>query len=41
MRMMLRRKDGTTVPVALTIAPLGDGLGRLTGMVTVARVIAS
>jgi len=41
MRMMLRRKDGSTVPVALTVAPLGDGLGRITGMVTVARVIPS
>ena len=40
MRMVMRRKDGTSVPVALTVAPLGDGLGRITGLITVARVLA-
>ncbi len=40
MRMMLRRKDGSEVPVALKVAPLGDGLGRITGTITVARVVA-
>jgi PAS domain S-box-containing protein len=39
MRFVMRRKDGSEVPVVLKVAPLGDGLGRITGTITVARVV--
>jgi PAS domain S-box-containing protein len=41
MRIIMRRKDGSEVPVAITVAPLGDGLGRITGAITVARVVTT
>jgi PAS domain S-box-containing protein len=39
-RLMAQRRDGTTIEVALTIAPLRDAAGALSGAITVARDIS-
>jgi len=38
MDAVLLRKDGSEVRVAISVAPLGDGSGHITGAVTMARV---
>jgi PAS domain S-box-containing protein len=39
MRTVLVRKDGTSVPVSMSVAPLGDGAGHITGAITLARPV--
>ncbi|TGQ65983.1 PAS domain S-box protein, partial [Mesorhizobium sp. M8A.F.Ca.ET.207.01.1.1] len=36
-----RRKDGTDIPVSLTISPVRDGAGRIVGASKIARDITS
>jgi PAS domain S-box-containing protein len=35
-----RRKDGRTIEIALTVSPIRDGQGKITGLATIARDIA-
>jgi PAS domain S-box-containing protein len=38
---VLVHKDGHDVPVSVAVAPFGDGSGRITGAVTIARALSS